>query len=69
MPMKAMNLCTCIAGKVACKYWIDEEMFDLQEAYSFGMSPKDKKQIRKILFEHFDYIVQQWKTFKERQEL
>lgn len=48
-----------------CKYWIDEETFDIQEAYSFGMSPRDKKQIRKIIFEHFEYIVGQWREFQE----
>lgn len=28
------------------------------------MSPRDKKQIRKIIFEHFEYIVDQWKEFQ-----
>ncbi len=48
-----------------CKYWIDEDYFDIQEAYSYGLSPRDKKQIRKIIFEHFDYIVEQWNQFQE----
>jgi len=49
-----------------CKYWIDEEAFDIQEAYSFWLSPRDKKQIRKIIFEHFEYIAEQWREFQER---
>jgi len=49
-----------------CKYWIDEDTFDIQEAHSFGMSPRDKKQIRKIIFEHFEYIAEQWHEFQER---
>lgn len=49
-----------------CKYWIDEDNFDIEEAYSFGLSVRDRKEIRKIIFEHFDYIVEQWKEFQER---
>ncbi len=49
-----------------CKYWIDEEGFDIDEAYSYGMSPRDRKQIRRIIFEHFDYIIEQWNLFQQR---
>lgn len=56
----------CKKGNMECKYWIDEDTFDIQEAYSFGMSPRDKKQIRKIIFEHFEYITEQWREFQEK---
>ena len=56
----------CRKGDMECKYWIDEDTFDIQEAYSFCMSPRDKKQIRKIIFEHFEYIADQWREFQER---
>lgn len=49
-----------------CKYWIDGENFDIQGAYSYGMSPRDKKEIRKIIFEHFEYIINQWVKFQEK---
>ena len=50
-----------------CKYWSNVEIFDIQEAYSYRMSPKDKKQIRKIIFEHFDYITEQWQILQVKQ--
>jgi len=56
----------CRKGDIECKYWIDEDNFDLQEAYSYGMSPRDNKQIRRIIFEHFDYIIEQWNEFQAR---
>ena len=56
----------CRKGELECKYWIDVELFDIQESYSYGLSPKDKKEIRKIVFEHFDYIVEQWQEFQAR---
>jgi len=46
----------CRKGDIECKYWIDVDNFDIQEAYSYGMTPRDKKEIRKIIFQHFDYI-------------
>jgi len=49
-----------------CKYWVYEDRFDIEETYSYGLSPRDKKQVRKIIFEHFDYIVDQWNEFQKR---
>lgn len=56
----------CRKGDIECKYWLNVDNFDIQEAYSYGMSPSDRKQIRKIIFEHFDYIVGQWQEFQRR---
>ncbi len=39
------------------------EMFDIQESYSFNTSPSERKMIRKIIFQHFDYIVLKWNEF------
>ena len=54
-----------IAGKVkaSAKYWLDAENFDLIKEYHFNMSPKDHREIRRILFEHFNYIEDQWEKF------
>lgn len=56
----------CRNGDMECKFWIDVENFDIREAYLFKMSPRDVRLIRKIIFEHFDYIVEQWQVFQER---
>jgi hypothetical protein len=57
----------CRNAGVECKFWLDEETFDISEAYSFGLTPRDKRQIRKIIFNHFDYIIEQWKKNQEEQ--
>ena len=49
-----------------CKYWLDRESFDIEEVFSFHMSEKDKRQIRKIIYEHFEYIEAQWDDFQRR---
>lgn len=51
-----------------CKYWLDVDNFDIQEAYSYEMSARDKKQVRQIIFQHFDYITDQWREFQERRQ-
>jgi len=30
------------------------------------MKPVDKRIVRKIIFEHFDYIVNEWSEFEEK---
>ena len=56
----------CRKGEMECKYWLDEDNFDIHEAYSYGLTPQAKKQIRKIIFDHFDYLVDQWTEFQVR---
>ena len=48
------------------KFWLDETTFEIAESFSYNMSPKDKREIRKIIFEHFDYIIEQWKQFHNK---
>ncbi len=56
----------CRKGEMECKYWLDREVFDIEEVFSFHMSEKDKRQIRKIIYEHFEYIEAQWDDFQRR---
>ena len=53
-------------GDRECKYWLDRENFDLDEAYQYNLSPNDRRAIKKIIFEHFEYIEQQWEEFQQR---
>ena len=46
-----------------CKYWIDAENYNIVEEYSYGLKVRDQREIRKIIFDHFDYIIAQWKKF------
>lgn len=43
-------------GNMDCKYWILVEEMDIKEAFSYNMSPKDKREVRKIIFQHFDLL-------------
>lgn len=55
-------------GAMECKYWLDRVTFDIEEALSYNMSEKDKRQIRKIIYGHFEYIELQWDDFQRRSQ-
>ena len=56
----------CRKGEKECKYWLLNNEFDLEEVFTYNMNIKDKREIKKIIFEHFEYIEQQWKEFQKR---
>jgi hypothetical protein len=58
----------CKKGDKEAKYWLDVSIFDIQEAHALNLSPSDKREIRKIIFEHYDYVVEQWNLFQERKK-
>ena len=55
----------CQKAEAEAKYWLDVESFELIEAHSYNMSPADRRTVRRIIFEHFDYIVSEWKKWQE----
>lgn len=56
-------------GETECKYWIRTELFDIEEAWSHNLTPRLRREIRQIIFEHFDLIVDAWnRHFGDRNE-
>lgn len=45
------------------KFWLDVERFEIREAFSYNMGPKDYRAVRRIVFQNFDYIVSEWQKF------
>ena len=53
-------------GDAECKYWLDLDLYDIREAYSYKMTKRDTREVRKIILQNFDDIVDAWNThFKE----
>ena len=55
----------CQKAEKECKYWLDRNNFALHEAYSYNMNSRDKRDIKKIIFEYFEFIEHEWDRFKK----
>ena len=53
-------------AEMECKFWLNTRTYDITEAYTRSLKARDKREIRKIIFDHFDYIVTQWDKFHGR---
>jgi hypothetical protein len=51
-----------------CKYWLDVKDFDVIEAFSYRMRQKDKRIVKKIIFEYFELIEKSWNDFQKRKK-
>jgi uncharacterized protein DUF4160 len=48
-------------GDAECKFWIYAERFEIDEVSEFNLTPRLRREIRQVLFEHFDEICSAWK--------
>ena len=55
-------------GDIDCKFWLKVETFDIEDAYTYNLSPGHRRQLRKILFENFDYLVEEYRRFHSGSE-
>ncbi|OGF66582.1 MAG: hypothetical protein A2Y62_01065 [Candidatus Fischerbacteria bacterium RBG_13_37_8] len=55
----------CQKAEMECKYWMDIENFALEEAYSYNMNNKDKRDVKKIIFEYFEFIENEWTKYQK----
>ena len=46
-----------------CKYWLLVDEFEIQEAYSFNLSAPAKKEVKRIIYQNFDLIVESWNIY------
>lgn len=53
-------------AEMEAKFWLKSDIFEIEEAYIHKMSPKDIREVRKLIFEHFDYIIEQWNLFQNK---
>jgi len=44
-------------GDMECKFWLLAEEVEIKEAFSYNLTPASRKEIKKIIFQHFELIV------------
>jgi hypothetical protein len=50
------------------KFWLKEDIFEAEEAFSYNMDLKDIKEVRKIIFAHFDYLIEEWNKYNQKKK-
>ena len=50
-------------AEMECKFRIIEEDFDIQEVWSSGLTPNGRREIRRIIFKYFDFILFMWDEY------
>lgn len=50
-------------GDKECKFWLKEDEFEVVEVVIYNLSPTDTREVKKIIYEHFDYIVSEWHRY------
>jgi hypothetical protein len=49
-----------VKADMECKFWILVDDVEIVEAFSYNLTPTSKKEIKKIIYAHFDTIVDAW---------
>ncbi len=47
----------------SCKYFLNEDQIEINLSTQRNMRNKDIKEVKEIIFENFNYIVETWKKF------
>jgi hypothetical protein len=55
----------CKKAEKECKYWLDAENFSLTESFTYNMNNRDKRDVKRLIFEHFEYIEEQWNNIQK----
>jgi hypothetical protein len=50
-----------VKGDAECKYWLNPDGFDITEEFEWNCTPRLRREIRQVIFEHFDQIVASWR--------
>jgi hypothetical protein len=51
-----------VKGDAVCKFWLDPDSFDIEEAYAFNLTPALNREVRRIIFNNFEVIIQAWRA-------
>ncbi|MFH1197997.1 MAG: DUF4160 domain-containing protein [bacterium] len=58
----------CQKAEKEGKYWLDVINFEVKEAFSYNLSSRDKREVKKIIFEYFEHIETEWDKFKKEKK-
>ena len=50
-------------GDMECKYWLFVDELEIKEAFSYNLTPAAKREVKKVIYQHFDDIVLAWNEY------
>jgi len=50
-------------GDMECKYWLEVDEVEIKEAFSYNLTPAAKREVKKIIYQHFDVFVLAWNEY------
>jgi hypothetical protein len=55
-------------AEAEAKYWLNADIYDIEEEFSFNMTPSQEREVHKLIFTNFDYIISQWNEFQKQKK-
>lgn len=52
-----------VKGEAECKFWLYPDRFDIEEAFASELTPRLRREVRQIIFAHFDAILEAWDNY------
>lgn len=49
-----------VKGDAECKYWLYPDEFRIEPAMEYNLTPRLKREVRRIIYDHFDELVKAW---------
>ena len=46
-----------------CKFWILVDEVEIKQEYAFNLNTSAKRETKKIIYQHFDLIVDSWNKY------
>lgn len=50
-----------VKGDAECEYWLFPDRFDIAEGFEYNLTPRLRRELPQIIFEHFDQIAAAWR--------
>lgn len=50
-------------AEAECKFWLLRPLADIEEVWAYNLTPRLEREVREIILDHFDLIVQSWDEF------
>ena len=50
-------------GDMECKFWILVDEVEIKEEFAHNLTPAARKEVKKVIYQHFDLIVDAWNNY------